>query len=296
MAIHITNGNRRIIAGLTCALWSIFATTAPASAESGTVTAPHVSVTYDGVPAAHAKAVAETLSAAWSVYAAEFGFEMPETVRCSVECGTGKPSRLFTDGHDRVFLSVPSADKLLRPAKSGTFVLYGLCHELGHVAMYRVLKDRDWMTVAGAEGWAHFTGSVVVDEVYKVKGEKLWSDAYDYRADGTARLAKQVQSAKPSDIARGAGQWQALDAIIGRKAFPKLFAAWQAAKIDPSEPAALLGVLTKLHPNKKAALEDWWKRASPVLTEKREASGFAKTEIAPDRLSGQPLALAGDDG
>jgi hypothetical protein len=260
-----------------------------------TAEAQNVRVSYQGVDAKQATAIAQTLSAAREVYVRDFGFEMPEAIVCTVACGPKETSRLYTDGNDRVFLSLPSKDKLAKPAASGVFNLYGLCHELGHTAMYRVLKDRDWMTVAGAEGWAHFTGSVVIDEVYKAKGEKLWSDPYDYRADGRARLAKQLQSAKPSDIARGAGQWQALDAIIGRKSFVKLFAAWQEAKIDPSQPEALLSVLTRLHPEKKAALEGWWKGASPVLTEKRQASGFAKTEITPDRLSGQPLALAGDD-
>jgi RNA polymerase sigma-70 factor (ECF subfamily) len=33
-----------------------------------------------------------------------------------------------------------------------------------------------------------------------------------------------------------------------------------------------------------------------VLTEKREASAFVKAELPPDRLSGQPITLAGDDG
>jgi len=274
------------VASLTLALQASAAQTAEA---------PNVRVSYEGIDAKQATAIAQTLSAAREIYIRDFGFDMPETIVCTVACGPKETSRLYTDGNDRVFLSLSSKDKLAKPAVSGVFNLYGLCHELGHVAMYRILKDRDWMTVAAAEGWAHFTGSVVVDEVYKAKGEKLWADPYDYRADGTARLTKQLKSARPSDIDRGAGQWQALDAIIGRKSFVKLFAAWQDAKIDPSKPDALLAVLTKLHPEKTAALEGWWKGASPILVEKRESSGFAKAEIAPARLAGQPLTLAGDD-
>jgi hypothetical protein len=270
----------------------IFARTSAADTAEGA----GVRVTYDGIDAKQAAAIANTLSAAREAYVRDFGFDMPDTILCTVTCGPKETTRLYTDGNDRVFLPLPSKDKLAKPAVSGVSNLYGLCHELGHIAMYRVLKDRDWMTGAGAEGWAHFTGSVVVDEVYKAKGEKLWPDPYDYRADGTARLAKQLQSAKPSDTARAAGHWQALDAIVGRKSFPKLFAAWQDAKIDPSQPQALLGVVAKLYPEKKAALENWWRAAGPILTEKQEASGFAKAEVSPDRLTGQPLALAGDDG
>lgn len=302
MAIQITKENRCVVAGLTCAFSWILAATAPVSAGSGTVTAPHVSVNYDGVPAAHAKAVAETLSAAWDVYAAEFGFEMPETVRCSVECGTGKPSRLFTDGHDRVFLSVPSADKLLRPAKSGTFVLYGLCHELGHVAMYRVLKDRDWMTTAAAEGWAHFAGSVVVDKVFEAKGQKLWAiDPYDYKADGTARLDRQLAEASPSEIARGAGRWREMEAIVGRKGARDVFLAWQAAQKDASVPSdqvsqPLLAAAVEKFDGKKEALTKWWAQAGPLFVEVREASTFAKAQVDRKKLEGRPVKTQEDDG
>src|SRR5215213_10288903 len=159
------------VASLTLALQASAAQTAEA---------PNVRVSYEGIDAKQATAIAQTLSAAREIYIRDFGFDMPETIVCTVACGPKETSRLYTDGNDRVFLSLSSKDKLAKPGVSGVFNLYGLCHELGHVAMYRILKDRDWITVGGAEGWAHFTGSVVVDEVYKLKGEKLWSDPYEY--------------------------------------------------------------------------------------------------------------------
>lgn len=116
-----------------------------------------------------------------------------------------------------VVLRVESIDALKRPSVSGTFVLYGLCHELGHVAQYRALKERAWLTTAGAEGWAHYAGSVVVDEVHAKKGEGVWPDKYDYLADGTARLKRQLTAAKPSEVDREAGAWMDLEAIIGRE-------------------------------------------------------------------------------
>jgi RNA polymerase sigma-70 factor (ECF subfamily) len=218
-------------------------------------------------------------------------------LHCSVTAGPGQPARLHTDGNDRVFLSLPSADKLARPQKSGVFNLYGMCHELGHAAMYRVLKDRDWLSGAGAEGWAHYAGSVVVDRVYEVEGQKLWWDAYDYRADGTARLTKQLEAGKDADeTTRAAGQWQALEKIIGKKEFPRVFAAWQAAKVDAAKPEAVRTALEGLYPAKKAELAAWWKSAEPLLVEKRAASGFAKLQAKPAQLSGKVAALAGDDG
>ncbi len=214
-----------------------------------TVTAPHVEVSYTGVSEAQATSLAETTSAAWTVYTGEFGFKMPEQVHFQVTCGPNEQTRLYTDGQDRLFLYLSSPKQLNKPAQSGVFNLYGCCHELGHVTMYRILKDRDWMSGAAAEGWAHYAGSMVVDRVWAAKGEKLWSDPYDYRADGSARLDRALAAKSPSAVDRGAGQWRKLEALIGRKGFVKLFDAWQEAGVDatkPSEP--LLAALTKVRP------------------------------------------------
>jgi hypothetical protein len=281
--------------GLPSALATVLLlSTIPVSAA--TVEAPNVKVNYDGIDAKQAESIAKTLSAARSVYVTRFGFDMPQTISCTVECGPGKAARLYTDGNDRVFLSLPSKDKLAKPQLSGTFNLYGMCHELGHMAMYRLLKDRVWMTEAAAEGWAHFAGSVVVDEVFKARGQGLWWDAYDYRQDGTARLAAQRKGAKPSPIVRGAAAWQDLETVIGPQGFAALFKAWQAAKIDPAKPDALADEMTRLHPAKKDAIATWWKTAGAILTEARPASAFAKVELPPDKLANKPVTLAGDDG
>lgn len=272
---------------------AVYSVTTAASALTG---GSKVEMKHEGIDADQAEAIDKTLRAAAAAYEHLFGFDMPDVLRCSVTVGPGQPGRLFTDGNDSVFLSLPSKAKLARPEKSGVFNLYGLCHELGHVAMYRVLKDREWLSSAGAEGWAHYAGSVVVDRVYEVEGEKLWPDPYDYRADGTARLKRQLAAAQPSDIAKAAGQWQALGEVIGVKEFPRLFAAWQAANVDATKPDAVLAALTSAYPQKKAELEAWWKSAGPVLVEKRQASEFAKAQVKPAALGGSPTVLKGDDG
>ena len=265
-----------------------------AGATAAEVSAPHVKVTYEGIGEQQAKAIVETLSAAHRVYADHFGFDMPETVRCTVQCGPGKPSRLFTDGHDRVVLSMPSAEKLLRPGKSGTFVLYGLCHELGHVAMYRVLKDRHWLTTAGAEGWAHYAGSVVVDRVYQARGEKLWAhDPYDYRADGTPRLNRQLAAASPPEVAKGAGAWMKLGDAVGHRGFLKIF---ESLEQIPPRSAMSAEALTQSHPEQAEKLTKWWKDAAPVLFEAVEPSGFAEKRIDRAKLERRPVKLELDDG
>jgi hypothetical protein len=270
-------------------------------ASGAVVTAPNVRVEYEGITEGQATAIAQTLSAARNVYVEKFGFDMPDRIHCSVECGDGKASRLFTDGEDRVFLSMPSPDKLLRPANSGTFVLYGLCHELGHVAMYRVLKDRGWLTTAALEGWAHYAGSVVVDEVYKAHGEKLWTpDPYDYRADGTARLKKQRAERSPSPTVLGASAWAGLADWVGLKGFRPVFEAWQKADVHPTDDkAAVLAIteaLNKAHPGKDGILSGWWAGVGPVLYDEPAASLFKRTATERSSLQGRPMKLEPDDG
>lgn len=266
------------------------------NADPATAEAPHVTVNYTGISEAQASALAETCSAAWTVYTDEFAVKMPERVVFQVTCGPDEQTRLYTDGQDRMFLYLKSPKQLNKPAESGVFNLYGVCHELGHIAMYRTVKDRDWMTTAAAEGWAHYAGSVVVDRVFKAKGQRLWSDPYDYSADGSPRLDKALAGNSPSNVDRGAGQWRKLEALIGRKGFVKLFQAWEEAKIDATNPSdPLLETLTRQKADKRSALEEWWKTTGPLFIEKREVSSFKAVVIPATKLTGKPVRLFGDD-
>jgi hypothetical protein len=257
----------------------------------------HVTVRYDNLPERHARALAETIQTARDLYATDLHFDMPATIHLTVNCGPDQPTRLFNDGKDSLILSIPSADSLQRPTRSGTFHLYGLCHELGHLAMYRPLQERDWMTGAAAEGWAHYAGSVVVDRLHAKKGDNLWPDPYDYRADGVARLTKQLAANKPDDITRAAGLWQQLEQTLGQENMPRLFAAWQSADVDPAAPAERL--LATLHEvagaSKKDAIDAWWKSAAPLFVQARPPSEFKRVEIDPKTLEPRPLTLKEDD-
>ena len=264
---------------------------------AATVRAPNAEIRYDGFDEKQAQAIAQTISAARKVYVEDFGFDMPETIVATVTAKAGQPTRLYNDGLDRLTLSIPSAAMLDRPQKSGVFNLYGICHELGHLAMYRLLKEHDWLSGAGAEGWAHYAGSLVVDRVYASEGEKLWADSYDYRQDGLMRLKKQLAGASADPITKAAGQWMDLEKIIGQKQFPKLFSAWQSAQIDLANPGpAVSRVLLEFKPDQKPALEKWWQSASPLLIQKRDASTFKTQTIAANKLTGKPIEIALDDG
>ena len=141
----------RLLAGLLAGpAWSI------AAAE--TSGRPDVVVAHEGLNQNWADAIRRTVSAARSAAVEQFGFNMPETVTVAVHIDASGKTRLFNDGRDRFSLTIRSVADLRRPRESGTFHLYGLCHEVGHLAMYRLIPDHSWMTSAAAEGWAHYLG------------------------------------------------------------------------------------------------------------------------------------------
>lgn len=261
-----------------------------------TAKSDHAEVSFDGIGAKEAQSIADTIAAAWKVYVDDFAADMPEKVTGSVECGAKQPTRLWTDGWDRLFLTIPDRRKLAPPAKSGVFNLYGMCHELGHMAMYRTLKDHGFLTHAALEGWAHFAGSVVVDRVHAAKGPSLWHEPYDYLQDGTARLDRQLASKAPGDTALGAGAWKKLDAIVGRKSLAKLFARWQ--KDQPRGADAVYASVAAEFPEHEKALAAWWKEgAAKLLVEPPpEASSEARVTVEPKLLAGKPVEQKGDDG
>lgn len=255
----------------------------------------NVVVRYDGIDEPYAKAIARTVQLARAAAVEQFGFDMPKTVFVSVRVDPRGRVRLFNDGQDRFSLTVRGRRDLRKPAVSGVFHLYGLCHEVAHLAMYRPIRDHSWMTVAAAEGWAHYLGSRLVDAVYAKAGKDLWPDAYDYLADGMRRLKAQLAGASQSKVVRGAGLWRELAALIGDKKLAPLLKAWGELKIDPADPAAALRkALLAVH--KDLRLAAWWNKAEPLLVVRRPKSGFAARTARAGDLTGKPVELAADDG
>ena len=279
---------------------------AVAVAEQKTLRTDHVTVEYDEakLEQAYPQAFARVTEAARKAAMERFGFtDVPEQITLRISVDPAQKCRLFTDGQDTFTLQLAGRRQLAPPAWSGIYNLYGMCHELGHVVMYRPIKERNWLTGAASEGWAHYFGSVIVDEVYEKEGESVWPEPYDYRADGTQRLNKQLARAPimsrivgSDQTLTAAGLWMELAGIIGEKKLPALFAAWDAAKIDPAEPwpairEALNGV------GDAAKLDGWWSKAEPVLFKPRPRSDFvAAPATAPAKPGAKPTEIALDDG
>ena len=149
--------------------------------------APGASITYYGIDQKYAKALLAVASASRDIYENVYHSDMPKTVELNVVKDSMGGTSLWNDGQSQIFLTVESEDKLLPPKRSGVFNIYGICHEMGHMTMYRHINMIGLPNGVG-EAWGDYAGSVVTDEVYKRLGERVWPEPYDYREDGMKRF------------------------------------------------------------------------------------------------------------
>lgn len=275
-------------------------------AEVQVMRTDRVTVEYDpaALEEAYPKAFARVTEAALTSAAERFGFtDMPDQITLRISVDPAQKLRLFTNGRDTFTLQLAGRQQLAPPDWSGTYNLYGMCHELGHIVMFRPIPQRDWLTGAATEGWAHYFGSVATDDVYAAEGEAVWPEPYDYRADGTRRLKKQLSRAPllsritgPDQTLAAAGLWLELAEIIGEKRIPALFAAWGSATMDPVDPSpAIRAAIDEVSTDSR--LDAWSAKAEGVLWKKRPVSPLAAAATAPVKApAGKPVELALDDG
>jgi hypothetical protein len=275
----------------------LIAVLAPCSvAPAATFKTDHVIVNYDGVTEAQAASLGRVAEASRLAASERYGFDVPATITVNVSCKPDNKVALFTDGNDTYTLRVRTHADLAPPAQSGVFNLYGMCHELGHVVMYRVIREHNWMTVDALEGWAHYIGSRLVDDVYAAEGQRAWWTPYDYRAEGIKRLDEQLIAPGADGMARAAGLWKELHAIVGEKGMGKLFATLGKTKVDANDPAVAVKP-TVLGASDDPKLAVWWEKASLLLLKVTPRSKFAATTTAPaGKLAGATKELAADDG
>jgi hypothetical protein len=249
----------------------------------------HVVVTYDGISRSYAEAIGRAVAAARQEAVDHYGFDMPATIQIAVNVDPQGQVRLFNDGQDRFNLMVRSEKDLHKPSESGIFHLYGMCHEVGHLAMYRLVRNHSWMTSEAAEGWAQYLGSQLVDAVYAKEGAELWPDRYDYREDGMKRLREQGVKAK------GPVAWHKLTKIVGDKGIAPIFRAWDKTTFDPADPAIALGKALQTASAKEETAV-WWDASKELFVHKRPKSAVVAHTADATRLAGGSRELAQDDG
>jgi len=113
-------------------------------------------------------------------------------IHLRVIIGPGLETTLFTSpaSPDYSLIVLRGEERALRaPTSGGPHVVYGFCHELGHVLI-------GWED--SHHQWAHYLGSCVTSDVYRALGETGWVDPYDYHTiEGLPRFAKEIEGATP---------------------------------------------------------------------------------------------------
>lgn len=265
--------------------------------DTGTATykCDHAVVTYSGISKAYAEAIAVTARDARAIAAERYGFDMPETFSITVNLiPKGEHAHLWTNGKDAIYLTLHSEEKLRKPSVSGVYNVYGICHEVGHVAMYRLIPNYSWMKEAMEEAWAFYIGSRIVDDVYAKEGPNLWPDQYDYREEGTARLNSRLAGGAKNGYAVATALWAGLGDIVGDRGFAAIFAAWGKVRVggDDSDDALRNALLTA---SLDQRLADWWGKAAPLLVWPQGKSTFVP-KAASGPLAGRPTEISYDDG
>lgn len=109
--------------------------------------------------------------------------------------------------HSEVDFPVIEAAAFTSPTKEGQFLLYGLCHELGHVlAMWGDPKNEE-----DRHAWAHYTGVVVVEHLAETRQDAPTMQACrDVRWRSLAFEKKRLAAAKTPPGGKDA------DAVLAR--------------------------------------------------------------------------------
>jgi len=167
------------------------------------IEAPGVTVTLTRVPEEYGRALVSILTEARREYEQTLGLKLPDTIRFDAVIDPEGSTRLWTDGQSCVYLTLTSKSQLGPPGSGAPHNVYGACHELGHIVMYSGLKSLMGLPAGVGEGWAHYAGSVVVDEVAGRLGDTIWPQPFDVRTEeGLGRLSRQTDGK----------EWDALDA------------------------------------------------------------------------------------
>jgi hypothetical protein len=197
------------------------------------------------------------LEAAHDSLVRRFGFERASAVaekrvHVHVTIAEGEETKLFTSPASEHFSLVVlrgGRTALSAPTRGGPHVVYGLCHELGHV----LIGWRD------EHEWAHYLGSVLTSDVHAALGDQGWFEPYDYDAlEGLPRFLREIEGAQPglADASSRSALYHAIAERFGPTIYPRAFAWIRAHREGERFQAVRLYALTDLRDALLELVED----------------------------------------
>ncbi|MEZ8221923.1 hypothetical protein GG496_002093 [Candidatus Fervidibacteria bacterium JGI MDM2 JNZ-1-D12] len=173
-------------------------TIAAGQEEVKAIKGKHIVVEYPVKLERYAKAFLQIGDAAWDAYRELYNLPLPEPIELQIRLVPEKGERfasLWTDGQKFIFLEVGSEKPLLAPTKGGAHNVYGICHELAHIAIYHRMTQVARIPEGIAEGWTYYFGSVITSHLFEKLGAQVYPDPHDYHeTSGMARLLRQLET------------------------------------------------------------------------------------------------------
>jgi hypothetical protein len=195
-------------------------------AVTKTITTKDFIVQYEECTENYAKASLNILKAVKN-NALKMGFSFPEKIELNIVKSNRTKLYCSSENHDLITWEYKSMNDFLSPQKSGYNDVYGLCHEMGHLCMYHITSPCNWMTTDYCESWAHYFGSLMIENVYENLGVKAWPDQHDYhKSSGLQALLKNIKantSTKEKDFFYCSSFWYNLSSQIGEKNVSNFF-------------------------------------------------------------------------
>jgi len=169
-----------------------------------TLKGKHTVVEYPAQLERYAKAFSQIADAAWEAYMELYNLPIPEPITLQVRLVSergGNFASLWTDGQRFIFLEVGSEKPLLSPTKGGAHNVYGICHELGHIAIYHRMSQVAGMPEGIAEGWTYYLASVITSHLFEKLGAQVYPDPHNFHeTSGMVRLLRQLETRKDPTI------------------------------------------------------------------------------------------------
>ncbi len=140
--------------------------------------------------------------AAWKAYSELYNLTLAEPITLQIRLVPERGERfsnLWTDGQQFLFLEVGSEKHLLSPEKGGAHIVYGICHEMRHIALYHPMRQVAKIPEGIAEGWTHYFGSVITSHLFEKLGVQVYPDPHNYHeTSGMVRLLRQLEARRDS--------------------------------------------------------------------------------------------------
>ncbi|MFA5316338.1 MAG: hypothetical protein WC369_02835 [Dehalococcoidales bacterium] len=164
-------------------------------------------------------------------YSKVFGLGFPAQVFIVAERDPKNPNMLNTDGTKTVYFTFRGDKDLLSPRESGFLHIFGISHELGHIAFSRSFAEgftlKDDMAGAVYQAWADYSAAKrIIPFIHGSCNYCPWPHPYDFLAEEGPRHLSAFLRAK------GIAPWT--------KTYIKLFDA-----VDKTKGPRELGKLVK---------------------------------------------------